>query len=192
MKLLLIDGTDDIKSLFEHLNSFEQFDVNICEDTSEAEKIVKFQNIDIVIIDIDKQTGTEFLNYLLKITPKQRIITVSENWGCSDEQNAEHCKKNYNKRRLLKPICTHTLVEYLKNFDLKGCAYYKKFESIEGILSIMDDLAALYPNVKYDKTTNSVKFNDFNQLYSFTNKLSLKNIPFSVQSEREIRINYPV
>lgn len=130
MRRILI--VDDEKLIRKGLQSMLQrykknfYDIYLCSDGEQAEKILKETNIDIVITDVrmPKIDGMELINYIKKYHKETAIIILS---GYDDFNYAKEAIRCGVKEYLLKPISREKLYECMENIEVE----IKKTEEYE-------------------------------------------------------------
>jgi len=182
MKILLVDIDDQIEVILNVLTSIsDKHEAFYCRNLDCGIKEYTENDIDIVIIDPTQIFGRKTLDYILKKNPKQKVITISDHLGHTEPKGCDYCQKNYNKVRLLKPIDTHELLGYLKEFHSEKCSFKNKFNSPDGLISIMDKITKDMPLCSYDKLNNIVKFDCMNSdYYNFLFLLKEKKVKFVI------------
>ena len=182
MKILLVDDDDKIEIILNVLTSVtDKYEVVYCNNFECAVTEYNEKNIDIIIIDPTQIFGREVLDYILKNNSKQKVITISKNLEHTELKGCDYCQKYYNKVRLLKPVNIHELLGYLKEFHSEKCSFKNKFNSQDGLISIMDKITKDIPLCSYDKLNNIVKFEKMNtDYYNFLFLLKEKKIKYVV------------
>lgn len=181
MKILFVDGDNQAESLLKHISSMTTYEVFICHDFEQGIKEYNDNDIDIVIIDPTKDFGRKTLDYILKKKPRQKVITISDYLGHTEPKGCDYCQKYYNKVRLFNPIDVHELVGYLKDFHHDKCTYKDKFDSPNGLISIMDKIIKNNSFTSYDKQHNIVKFDSIHSdYYNFLFMLKEKKIKYTI------------
>lgn len=124
-RVLLYDSQQAVEQL---ANELINLSFDVFKSTSYEESINKYlkENYDFIIIDLDTFVALKFLNKILKLNPKQRIINLSNSLELTTKEGCETCIKNYNKKRLLKPYDLRMIYDYLINFDERVCLDYNK------------------------------------------------------------------
>lgn len=117
MKLLLYDN--DAKHLKEICTLINKFPMDILIDKTynyaDVVDLYKSNHFDIIFIDFTDVYGKKILEYILKDNPKQRIITMSDLFECSESLGCDYCKEHYVKDRVLKPITQDDMKNILTN-----------------------------------------------------------------------------
>jgi len=128
MKILFIDKHSIKNSI--RLSLLEQMAhhrVHLSEEYDNAMTYYKEENPDIVLIDFSIDFGKEALESILKIMPKQKIITLSDSLDCSEALGCDSCLHHYDKRRLVKHHGIHELLYLIDNFKETPCEYAHRF-----------------------------------------------------------------
>jgi len=152
--------------LFNYLDEHHIFEVSFCNSLESCSLVYDITEYDIVIINFTIEQGLEVLNHIQTHNPKQRIITLSEELvpSVNDEH---HCKKHYNKRRLLKPI---------DNSELIGCA--------EGLVSILGDVLRRFNGVQYDIVNHQISIDNPVTIIDVTTFLKSKGIKHKINDQK--------
>lgn len=182
MKILFVDKDQLLESLLTHMSSLtNKYEFFICHDFENAIKEYNENDIDIVIIDPTNIFGRKVLDYILKKKPRQKVITISGTLDHTEPKGCTYCQEYYNKVRLLKPVDIHELVEYLKDFHHDKCIYKDKFNTPNGLISIMDKIIKNIAFTSYDKENKIIKFGMINpEYYDLLFLLKEKKIKFIV------------
>lgn len=125
--LLVFDEETLNQSLANFLENHD-YEVDCCSKMEEALKLFEQQNYDYILINFMVNDGNKFMEHILSKNPRQRILTMSTTWLCSDRKGCKNCIDNYNKRRLMIPDDLNKLVPLLKSFDYVPCEYAFKVE----------------------------------------------------------------
>lgn len=160
MNILFIDNDKDLLSIFQYIDSMNDYHVDICDGTTDLIEIYTKNNYDMVIVDFSLDFGKTALDYILKTDPKQRVITISEKLISSEDKGGSYCQENYNKLRIMKPISINELVDHIVHFDTKTCKFVNKFDCKFGLLSIMNDIVRRFYGVKFDEDKKIITLND--------------------------------
>ena len=188
MKILFADEDVALQNLFEHLNSLNRFEVDICENL-ECGKVSYTQNrYDLVIVDMDLEFNKKLLSYVLDINPMQKIITTGMKLEYSEKKGCDFCQLNYNKKRLLKPIELSQLITFIKQLDTSKCKCMNKLDNKEGLVEIMGDVVRRFSLAKYNSDNKSISFNGTNSLINMSNFLEDKKIKFLIDELDSIQI----
>jgi hypothetical protein len=153
MNILVIDSDLDIINAFNYLKHIEPTWNIIVFDGSLD---IYNDNIDFVAVDFSKQSNKNTLTNILKINQNQKTITISESLTCSDVHGCEHCPKNFNRRRMLKPIEIKSLYHTIKYFDTEQCKY-SLTNSFKDIEMILPEILDRFLSYKYDKTRRIIR-----------------------------------
>ncbi len=124
-KVLLYDSQQFITQL---ANELINLSFDVFKGTSYGEAMDKYakENYDFLIIDLDTFEASKFLDNILKLNPKQKIINLSNSLELTTKEGCEACISKYNKKRLLKPYDLRMVYDYLINFDERVCLDYNK------------------------------------------------------------------
>lgn len=126
-KLLVFDEETVNQSLANFLEN-HYYEVDCCSKMKEALKLLEKQDYDYILINFMVNDGNKLMEYVLDNNPKQRILTMSTTWVCSDKKGCKNCIDNYSKRRLMLPDDLNKLIPLLKSFDYVPCEYAFKVE----------------------------------------------------------------
>lgn len=124
MKILLfyIEEDECIRSSLEHFLA-KRFD--LITSGSEEEAITQYsrkhKEIDIVIVDFMMQHGIRLIKEIEMIKPTQKIITLSGSPVCSSETGCSYCAENLNRKRIMKPVNLHELLDAVSDFENTPC-----------------------------------------------------------------------
>jgi len=193
MKILLVDIDDQIKVILNVFTSIsDTYEAIYCHNFECSIKEYNENDIDIVIIDPTQIFGRKVLDYILKKNSKQKVITISDHLEHTEPKGCDYCQKYYNKVRLLKPVDTHELLGYFRNFRSEECAFKNKFNSAIGIISIIDKITRHMPFCSFDKLNNIVKFDSMNSdYYNFLFFLKEKKVKFIID-ENTVNLIEPI
>jgi len=189
MNILLLSNDYTIKSYLEiGQNKLNYSFVNSNQPMVDYEK----NNFDIVIVDIS--THKKNLLQILELTPKQKIIVISDNLDCINEIGCDICPVKYNKHRLLKPIQINTLLDLIIDFNSHECKYLQTdcFKNIKPILSDITKRFNTYDfcsdsNIIYKK--ENARSNSFVlDLLEITGILDNHNTKYEIINGRDIQI----
>jgi len=129
MKILFIDKQSIQNSIrVGLLEQMAHHDVHLIDDLDEAMSFYKNESPDMVLIDFVADFGLEALHQILKLNPKQNIITISDSCDCSEIFGCDFCIENYNKKRVLKHQSIHDLLYLIENFSEMPCEHAHKFD----------------------------------------------------------------
>lgn len=162
--------------------------MDFCTQGKGSESLYEKNKYDVVIINFTLDFGHDILEQILKVDPKQRVITVSEKLIGSEEKGGDYCQAHYNKRRLLKPVDIIELIKLIKNFDNNECKYKNKFYCNKGLIDIMNDIVKRYPNTTYDKMNHKIHSENIRYILDVADLLSKNNIDYTVVDEHTIKI----
>ena len=137
--------TDNIKDL----------KAKICQCYEIALKEYQEKKYDFLIIDFTSKDGKKLLKFVLETNPQQKIITLGYELESSDER-CTHCEKQYNKKRLIKPVNAVDIYHTIKNFDSSRCKYAHQFENPKELLS---ELVKRYDSFDFYEQTNMITKN---------------------------------
>ena len=190
MTILIIDTDHLIVNAMDHLQGIEPTWILL---KSDGTLNTYNDNIDIVV-DFSTLRNRDILNDIIKIKQNQKIITISSELKCSVIKGCDFCIKNYNRRRLMKPIDIKTLHNTVKYFGEEECLYSttNSFQNIELVLPTILNRFASY---RYDQTMKILRpISHTNELYvtrdmiNIIEILSTRNIKYSIINEVEIEI----
>jgi DNA-binding NtrC family response regulator len=125
MKILLVDK-DDISTIsrVEFLRNQTRHDIEFVSTFDAFKAQFAKGRYRIVVLDFAFESGKKALEYIDKIDPDQRVITISDSEEYSEPDGCLSCVERFRRRRLKKPFPLTELVDLICNFDLTGCAYY--------------------------------------------------------------------
>jgi hypothetical protein len=190
MNILVIDSDLDIINAFNYLKHIEPtWNIRVFDESLD----IYNNNIDFVAVDFSKQSNKNTLTDILKINQNQKTITISESLTCSDIHGCEHCAKNFNRRRMLKPIEIKSLYHTIKYFDIEQCKY-SLTNSFQDIEVILPEILNRFLSYKYDKTRRIMRPINSNSIYStrdmvgIVDILKTHNIQFHIINDEDIKI----
>ncbi len=161
MNLLIFDKEfesnheDYIKPLTQNLKNF---DAQIQTDLYDAIKIYEEDQFDIVLVDFTTLEGKTFLNTVLQKEPKQKIVTLGYELT-SSASDCEQCQKEYNKRRLMKPVNPIDIYRTIIEFDTITCAYVNFFNTPKLLLK---EFIENFDCFEYDEKQQMIYHNEEN------------------------------
>ena len=178
MKVLYFTNILDIKLpntlLKEKLNFHTELEYE------KALKLFDNNEYDVIVVDFSFENGQKFLNYIETTNPTQKLITVSDELEYSELEGCDYCSNNYNKRRLLKPLNTQTLVRYIIDFENQICKFKNKFLTTDGIIEVLDEILSTYSGVRYNKKSKIVTYGSTKELIDVTETFKKYNITYLV------------
>lgn len=191
VNILLMDN-DDVTVQFMGILSENKKQFRVIQAVDFDDAMDKYTNnaIDFVIVDFSYAVYDAVYKEIMKINPKQKIITLSYEVKCSSTLGCAHCVENAHEKRLLKPFNPKDLLSLLTNFENGICKYYNSFQNIE---TIMGDIVKRYVGCIYDANTKIVSF--FNSDYMTTESmenlsdiLNKHNVTYSILDNLNIKI----
>ncbi len=188
MNILFVDKDKELESMLHHFEQLRLANVFFCDSYQTSLDLYENNNIDIVIINFSLDFGQEILAVITEKTPKQRIITISEELVCSESRGGGFCKKHFNKLRLLKPISTKELISAIKDFDNQICKYGDKFDTVSGKIDVLDSILRRFDNVDYDKENKIITPKSIVNLVSVSSFLDKNSIPYTTDKDERIII----
>lgn len=183
---------DDVTVQFMGILSENKKQFRVIQAVDFDDAMDKYTNnaIDFVIVDFSYAVYDAVYKEIMKINPKQKIITLSYEVKCSSTLGCAHCVENAHEKRLLKPFNPKDLLSLLTNFENGICKYYNSFQNIE---TIMGDIVKRYVGCIYDANTKIVSF--FNSDYMTTESmenlsdiLNKHNVTYSILDNLNIKI----
>ena len=102
-----------------------------CED--EALKLYRSMKneIDVVVIEFVMEHGIRLIREIEAINPDQKVITLSGSASCSCVKGCAYCEITRNRKRIMKPIEVHNLIEAINDFDSVECQLRGKCEPVD-------------------------------------------------------------
>ncbi len=182
MKILVYDNNHNDIEHFHGLLDNMPFDINVEKYTrySDVEKNFKLNSHDMVFLDIESDNSPKLLKYINEQSPKQKIVVFNNSLKCSEELGCEHCRSNYNKCRIIKPVNYQDIIYALKN---NHCEYDYCGTDIEAKLSVLSKpFQSLKLNIdslqlNHSNSNNNLVISD---TIDFTKLLDKNNIKFKV------------
>lgn len=103
---------------------------------SNEKKILTFfkenkSKLEILIFDHYQPGGITLLHSILRITPGLKVVILSGTPYCSDPHGCEHCRENFRKQRVLKPLDKKLLLNTIRRFDRHRCEYMSQCDTPE-------------------------------------------------------------
>ena len=129
MKILFIDKKSIQNSI--RIGLLEQMghhEVYLTDDYEEAMDFYTSESPDVVVLEFTVYFGMDALYKILRLDPRQKIITLSDSLDCSELIGCEHCLHHYHKKRVLKHQGIHDLLYLIDNFSEMPCEYAHKLE----------------------------------------------------------------
>lgn len=125
MKILLVDKNDIATiSRVEFLQDQAHHEVESVSTFDAFKARFAKGRYKIVILDFAFEAGKEALDYIDRIDPEQRVITISDSDDYSEPHGCLYCVKRFRRRRLKKPFPLMELADLIRDFDLVSCAHY--------------------------------------------------------------------
>jgi len=119
----------------------------------EAKEWFENDNYSMVLIDFTKDEGRKLLNFVLSKNNQQKIITMSDNFECSETQGCQFCTQNHRRKRVFRPLNLKELIDVIKNFEEQSCTYMHKFNNIMNLLAkIMEE----FNHFSYDEKAKRI------------------------------------
>lgn len=119
----------------------------------EAKEWFENDSYSVVLIDFTKDEGRELLNFVLSKDDQQRIITMSDNFECSETLGCNFCIQNYRRKRVFRPINLKELMDVIKNFEQQSCTYMHKFNNI---MNLLDKIMEEFNHFSYDEKAKRI------------------------------------
>lgn len=119
----------------------------------EAKELFGNDTYSIIVIDFTKNEGKEFLNFIQSKNVQQKIITMSDNFECSEILGCNFCIQNYKRKRIFRPINLKELTDAIKNFEQQSCTYMHKFNNI---MNLLDKIIEEFNHFSYDITSKQI------------------------------------
>lgn len=158
----------------------------------EAKKLYDTNNFELILIDFTKKEGKEFLDYTLSKNSSQKVITMSDNFECSEFSGCDTCLENYNKKRVFRPVNLKELVDVIKNFDEQSCSYMHKFNNI---MNLLDKILEEFKYFLYDSNKKRIYPKSsisesalIEEILEITTLLQDNNIKFQVDENYNINL----
>jgi hypothetical protein len=126
MKILIYDNNPaDLSKLCAMLESLPMnFLIDKVSHYTDCIELYDKHTYDMVFIDFADEIGKKILSYILEKNPKQKIITISDIYECSEKRGCDFCTTTYNKKRVTKPIQEIELFKILSKKE--PCKLYCK------------------------------------------------------------------
>jgi len=192
-QILCLYNTENDKLNFEVLQSV--LNGHTIESTSsleEAKELFLPEKYDMVLVDFTKETGKDFLDYVMSSHSTQKIITMSDNFECSELQGCHFCTQNYNRKRIFRPINLKELLDVIKNFEQQSCTYMHKFNNIMNLLDkILEEYNHFSYNIELKKIypkSNISESSLMEEILEITTLLQDNHIKFQVDENYNINL----
>jgi hypothetical protein len=144
------------------------------------------------LVDFTHKEGKVLLEYLIQKDVHQKIITMSDNFECSEAAGCDFCIKHYKKRRVFKPLNLKEVGDLILNFEDLSCSYMHKFNNI---MQLLDRIIEQYDHFLYDFEQQRIyPKSNISQTYlleevlDMTNLLQENNIKFQVDEKFNINL----
>lgn len=166
--------------------------VRTTSEVEEAKALFEKTPYEIVLVDFTYDEGREFLNFVMSSNTEQKIITMSDNFECSEALGCHFCNENYHRKRIFRPIKLKELTDVIKNFEQQSCTYMHKFNNIVNLLyKIIDD----YNHFLYDGDKKVIYPKEgiaesslVDEILEITTLLQEKDIKFQVDERYNINL----
>ncbi|MGD9555366.1 MAG: hypothetical protein AB7V28_13350, partial [Arcobacteraceae bacterium] len=122
-------------------------------NVEEAKALFEHDSYGLVLIDFTKKEGKELLDFVMRANPEQKIITMSDNFECSETMGCNFCMDNYNRKRVFRPLNLKELLDVIKNFDKQSCTYMHKFNNI---MNLLDKIIDEFNHFSYDAVAKRI------------------------------------
>lgn len=138
MKILFVDSDQqDVKAMQQLLG--RRYDIRGFMDYKEAYHSYLKMDYDILIVassnEKEEKERQWFMDEITRIHQEQRVITLVDaryvDPTCADD--CIHCKINYRRRRLEKPVKLPELINYIEHMDHLMC----KHTDLEGLKHVL-------------------------------------------------------
>lgn len=115
MKILIYDNNpEDLSKLCAMLEALPmKFFIDKLSHYEDCIEFYDKHHYEIVFIDFADDIGKKILSYILEKNPKQKIVTMSDAYECSEQRGCDFCMTRYDKRRITKPIEDNELFKIL-------------------------------------------------------------------------------
>jgi hypothetical protein len=128
----------------------------------------------------------------LQKKPQQKIITMSDNFECSEGVGCDFCISHHNKRRVFKPLNLKEVGDLILKFENLSCSYMHKFNNI---MQLFDRIIEQYDHFLYDfeqqliyPKSNIAQTYLIEEVLSITQLLQENNIKFQVDEKFNINL----
>ncbi len=180
--LVYINQVDSLQYL-QRIVSLMKLDIKIDEVKNDINFFELYEkNIyDILFVEYSKNIWEDILNNILHINESQKIILISDTFGCSISNDCIACQKKYNVNILIKPILDIKTSElFMRKFI---CEEYETNELQFKLLQLNRQLNLDHGTISIDLKTLTYKFESLSghrqilalsDLVSELNKIELK------------------
>ena len=119
----------------------------------EAKEWFEKESYFLVLIDFTKEEGKALLGFVLSKNNQQKIITMSDNFECSETLGCNFCTENYKRKRVFRPLNLKELMDVIKNFEQQSCTYMHKFNNI---MNLLDKIIEEFNHFLYDENVKRI------------------------------------
>jgi response regulator RpfG family c-di-GMP phosphodiesterase len=192
-EILCFYNTPDDEFNFEVLQSvLNGYSVRKTSEVEDAKTLYKNNSYEVVLVDFTRNDGQEFLNFVMANNAEQKIVTMSDNFECSEAQGCHFCNENYHRKRIFRPIKLKELTDVIKNFEQQSCTYMHKFNNI---LDLLHKIIEEYNHFSYDEVKKVIYPKEgvsesslMDEILEITTLLQEKSIKFQVDEHYNINL----
>lgn len=192
MKILIYnDNLGDLEYLY---NIVDVMHLNIIADKkTDFESFFNVYNknsYDIVFIEYSINIWEELVTPIVKVNPAQKIILISNEYGCSGK-NCLPCKEKHNVHIVIKPILNTEIMNlFSKKFK---CEEYSRSKLEFNLLTISKKMNFNYGSIDFNRDTYSFEFDNINEtkkIMILTDLVSeLKNIDIKYKVNENLNVS---
>lgn len=104
------------EELIELFNSLS-FEINIerVADSNEFIKRYQSSSYDIVFIVFNSDLSSKLLQKVMRMDPRQKIVSINNNLECSGLISCKYCKSETNNFRMFQPFTINDIIKVIKN-----------------------------------------------------------------------------
>lgn len=168
------------------------YTVRTTAEINEAKQLFENTSFEIVLVDFTQNDGREFLNFVMANNTQQKIITMSDNFECSESLGCQFCIENYHRKRIFRPIKLKELTDVIKNFGEQSCTYMHKFNNI---LNLLHKIIEEFNHFSYDSEKKVIYPKEgisesalLEEILEITTLLQEKDIKFQVDEYYKINL----
>ena len=196
-KVLIIEESEVAKErLILLINNITNLKVDTPKNINNAKELFDKNSYEFIIIEHNCKQSDEFMDYVLRINSKQKMILLSDSLNCPVD--CDTCSKKFNFVRLIKPITMDNVVKYLVKKDENFiCPNKYKFDNVDTLEKLFEFVyldenyffteKELKDNCLYIKTklTGTLRFDELIKIEDLVNK---KYFQLSVMEDNTIVI----
>lgn len=138
-KILIIDDAEVSKErLILLITNVTNYKIDTSSDIKTAKELFDNNTYEFIILEHNCKNSDEFMNHVLNLYPKQKMILLSDSINCPVDCHI--CIDKFKFVRLLKPVTMDDVVKYLKNDNYENflCPNQYRFDNIDTLEKLYD------------------------------------------------------